>query len=253
MLLDYVKQLRKKGHDVTDALVRAGLIRFRPVILTAITTILGLIPMAVGIAMEIVTVNVGPIPIPYIRLLFSGQSAAWWGPMAVAVIFGLAFATILTLIMVPTLYSIVHDVTRLWQWMKRRSAPAAAAASVGLIGIAIAPLDSAEAITLEDAWTAALENNADLRALNEQAEEARIQRMLTWGYITPTVGHASYTFNQYDAELNMADAFAPLLDMLRPAKNLTLVSPSSFSPNAFSWADSPSVNPCSTHRQPQHS
>jgi len=76
--------------------VTAGTVRFRPVMLTATTTILGLTPMALGISFDFKSFN----------LQIGGESAQWWGPMAVAVIFGLAVATLLTLIVVPVLYSI---------------------------------------------------------------------------------------------------------------------------------------------------
>lgn len=103
VLLDYVEQLRDRGMGLNDALVRAGMVRFRPVILTALTTILGLVPMAVGISFDFFK----------LELILGSQTAAWWSPMAVAVIFGLAFATVLTLVMVPTLYSIKEDLVRL--------------------------------------------------------------------------------------------------------------------------------------------
>jgi multidrug efflux pump subunit AcrB len=64
--------------------------------LTAITTILGLMPMAVGVSFDFRSLS----------LLIGGESAQWWGPMAIAVIFGLAIATLLTLIVVPVLYAI---------------------------------------------------------------------------------------------------------------------------------------------------
>ena len=99
VLLDFVQQLRAKGLPMFDALVRAGLTRFRPVVLTAITTVLGLVPMAIGVSFDFRKME--PI--------IESQSAVWWGPMAVAIIFGLAAATVLTLVMVPTLYSIFED------------------------------------------------------------------------------------------------------------------------------------------------
>ncbi len=110
VLLDYVQQLRREGLDMHDALVRAGLVRFRPVMLTAVTTVLGLVPMATGIALDFSVVSLSPLVGP--KLVLGGQSADWWGPMAIAVIFGLAYATILTLVMVPTFYSIVEDLTQ---------------------------------------------------------------------------------------------------------------------------------------------
>ena len=98
VLIDYINLLRKDGMELYDALVTAGTVRFRPVMLTAITTILGLTPMAVGISFDFrsLTLQVG------------GEMAVWWGPMAVAVIFGLAVATLLTLIVVPVLYSLAE-------------------------------------------------------------------------------------------------------------------------------------------------
>jgi len=96
VLIDYVNLLRKNGMELTEALLVGGTVRFRPVMLTAITTILGLTPMAVGLSFDFknLSVQVG------------GESAQWWGPMAVAVIFGLAVATLLTLVVVPVLYSL---------------------------------------------------------------------------------------------------------------------------------------------------
>ncbi|RLB51220.1 MAG: AcrB/AcrD/AcrF family protein, partial [Deltaproteobacteria bacterium] len=110
VLLDYVEKLRARGLSVFDALVEAGVVRFRPVMLTAITTILGLAPMGLGITIDFAGA----------RVLFGGPSAEWWGPMANAVIFGLAFATILTLVVVPALYMIIEDVAGVWDRAKAR-------------------------------------------------------------------------------------------------------------------------------------
>ena len=102
VLLDYVEQLRDRGFDMHDALIEAGMTRFRPVILTALTTILGLVPMATGLSFDFAK----------LELVIGSQSAQWWGPMAVAVVFGLAVATVLTLVLVPTMYSILEDFRR---------------------------------------------------------------------------------------------------------------------------------------------
>ncbi|QQR89050.1 MAG: efflux RND transporter permease subunit [Myxococcales bacterium] len=99
VLLEYVQQLQDEGMEVKESLLEAGLIRFRPVMLTAATTILGLVPMALGISFDFRA----------FRLIVGSSTSQWWGPMAVAVIFGLAFATILTLVMVPTLYCLFED------------------------------------------------------------------------------------------------------------------------------------------------
>jgi CzcA family heavy metal efflux pump len=105
VLIDYITQLEEKGMPLRDALIRAGVVRFRPVMLTAMTTILGLLPMAVGISFDFRSFS----------FEVGGESAQWWGPMAVAVIFGLAFATVLTLVVVPVLYSLLMQMkNRFW-------------------------------------------------------------------------------------------------------------------------------------------
>ena len=95
VLIDYINQLREKhGLGLNEAVLRGGLIRFRPVLLTAITTILGMLPMALGVSFDFASFSFDA----------GSSSGEWWGPMARAVIFGLAFSTVMTLIMVPTMY-----------------------------------------------------------------------------------------------------------------------------------------------------
>ena len=96
VLIDYYKQLLARGLPSREALVRAGLTRFRPVMLTAITTILGLLPMATGVSFDF----------KKFAWDIGSESSQWWGPMAVAVIFGLGVATMLTLLLVPVLCSL---------------------------------------------------------------------------------------------------------------------------------------------------
>lgn len=106
VLIDYINLLLKDGMELNTALIRAGTVRFRPVLLTAATTILGLLPMAIGISFDFKTFS----------WVIGGESADWWGPMAVAVIFGLAFATLLTLVVVPVLYSLAESAKgRFWK------------------------------------------------------------------------------------------------------------------------------------------
>ncbi len=99
VLIDYFNQLLARGMSVKDALVRAGMVRFRPVMLTAITTILGLLPMATAVSFDFTK----------LQLDVGSETAQWWGPMAVAVIFGLAVATLLTLVVVPVLCSLAES------------------------------------------------------------------------------------------------------------------------------------------------
>jgi multidrug efflux pump len=106
VLIDYVDVLRERdGLTRREALVRGGMTRFRPVVLTAVTTVFGLIPLAIGLNFNFLGLFTAFTP----ELYWGGEQAAWWGPMAIAVIAGLTFATLLTLIMVPVMYSLVDD------------------------------------------------------------------------------------------------------------------------------------------------
>ena len=97
VLVDCIRQRQEDGLSATAAVVAAGRMRLRPVLLTAVTTVLGLIPMAIGWSLD---VHEWPP-----RFIAGAESSAWWAPMAVAVIFGLSLATVLTLILVPVMYS----------------------------------------------------------------------------------------------------------------------------------------------------
>jgi multidrug efflux pump subunit AcrB len=94
VLLDFVQQARARGAEKTQAVIDSGVIRMRPVLLTAVTTVLGLIPLTLGINLDFFKGT----------LTFGGDSSQWWGPMGVAVIFGLTVATVLTLVIVPITY-----------------------------------------------------------------------------------------------------------------------------------------------------
>ena len=102
VLIDYTNRLRQRGMHTKEAIIAAGCTRLRPVLLTAITTILGLLPMVTGISYDFHEMKISLI----------SESTQWWSSMAIAVIFGLALATILTLVVVPTLYSLVYTTSR---------------------------------------------------------------------------------------------------------------------------------------------
>ncbi|MBN2684738.1 MAG: efflux RND transporter permease subunit [Pontiellaceae bacterium] len=99
VLVDCINQMKEKGLDTNEAVIHAGRLRLRPVLLTAITTVLGLIPMAIGLSFDIHT----------FRFTTGGSTSAWWAPMAIAVIFGLVVSTILTLVLVPLMYSLADS------------------------------------------------------------------------------------------------------------------------------------------------
>lgn len=102
VLIDYINRLRKRGLPIREAIISAGCTRLRPVILTAVTTILGLLPMVTGIAYDFRNMELSTV----------SESSQWWSSMASAVIFGLALATVLTLVVVPTLYSLIYTTTQ---------------------------------------------------------------------------------------------------------------------------------------------
>jgi multidrug efflux pump len=107
VLIDYIQQLRQKGMEKIDAIIQGGKVRLRPVILTAVTTILGLIPLTAGINIDFIGLLKGDFS-KFVQ--FGVESSQWWSNMGVAVIFGLLFSTALTLIVVPVLYYMLSDV-----------------------------------------------------------------------------------------------------------------------------------------------
>ena len=84
VLIDYISLNRERGMSIRRAVVDGGKSRLRPVVMTSLTTILGMVPMALG----------------------SGEGSEMWRPMGIAVIGGLTFSTILTLLFVPVLYCV---------------------------------------------------------------------------------------------------------------------------------------------------
>jgi len=118
VLIDYINLLIKgkmeeKGvdslydltsEDIRESIISGGATRLRPVLLTAITTVLGLIPLAVGFNFNFFTLISELDP----NIFIGGDSAAVWGPMARTVMYGLTFATFLTLVMVPVMFWLAY-------------------------------------------------------------------------------------------------------------------------------------------------
>jgi multidrug efflux pump len=108
LLVEFAEFARQGGMNLYDATIEAGRTRMTPVILTAIAAILGLIPLAVGLNINFQTLFTHLNP----HIFFGGDSVVFWGPLSWTMIFGLIFATILTLLLVPSMYLIAERLKR---------------------------------------------------------------------------------------------------------------------------------------------
>jgi len=99
LMVEFTEILLHSGMPLKEAIIEAGKTRMTPVILTATATILGLIPLAIGLNIDFAELFSTGNP----HLFFGGDSVAFWGPLSWTIIFGLAFATLLTLILVPSM------------------------------------------------------------------------------------------------------------------------------------------------------
>ncbi|KPK25095.1 MAG: hypothetical protein AMJ61_12910, partial [Desulfobacterales bacterium SG8_35_2] len=99
VLIDYINKLRQRGYELREAVAAGGATRLRPVLLTAVTTILGLLPMVTGVSFDFHNLTISWV----------SESSQWWRSMAIVVIFGLLVATFLTLVVVPVLYVFIEE------------------------------------------------------------------------------------------------------------------------------------------------
>ncbi|GAA0782756.1 efflux RND transporter permease subunit [Roseibium denhamense] len=117
VLIDTYNRFRHDGFEPLDAILKTSGQRIRPILLTTVTTIVGLIPMATAVNLDFFTQTVA----------VGGITAIWWIQLSTAVIFGLAFSTVLTLIMIPVMIAMpstwINSFTAIWSWaMSRKSA-----------------------------------------------------------------------------------------------------------------------------------
>jgi multidrug efflux pump subunit AcrB len=108
LLIEFTDELRSRGMRTREAAIQAGKIRIIPVLLTALATMLGLFPLAVGLNIDFESFFKHGDP----HLFFGGDSVVFWGPLSWTIIFGLIFAFFLTLVMVPSMYLIAERLRR---------------------------------------------------------------------------------------------------------------------------------------------
>ncbi len=108
VLLDFQKELEKRGLTKEESVIQAGIIRLRPIFLTAAATILGLVPLTTGVDFDWRTLS----------WVIGGQNTAFWRPMGIAIIFGLSVATFLTLVVVPAMFLAFNNF-RFMFWKKK--------------------------------------------------------------------------------------------------------------------------------------
>ncbi|KAA8482873.1 multidrug efflux pump subunit AcrB [Arcticibacter tournemirensis] len=105
LLVEFTDLMVEQGMEVREAVMEAGRTRMTPVLLTATATMLGLIPLAVGLNLDFVTLFTEFNP----HLYFGGDNVSFWGPLSWTIIFGLSFATFLTLVLVPCMYLVADS------------------------------------------------------------------------------------------------------------------------------------------------
>ncbi|MBK9284519.1 MAG: efflux RND transporter permease subunit [Sphingobacteriaceae bacterium] len=108
LLVEFAEEARAKGERLWEATIEAGRTRMTPVILTATAAILGLIPLAVGLNIDFESLLSSGKP----NIYFGGDNVVFWGPLSWTMIFGLGFATLLTLLLVPAMYLIAERLKR---------------------------------------------------------------------------------------------------------------------------------------------
>ena len=106
LIVEFCDVLKERGLKTREAIIQAGKVRITPVVLTAAATMLGLIPLAIGMNLNFITMFTELNP----HMYFGGDNVMFWGPLSWTIIFGLAFSTFLTLVFVPALYLIDYEI-----------------------------------------------------------------------------------------------------------------------------------------------
>ena len=110
------KMLGLTIEEIKEVIIASGKSRLRPVLLTALTAVLGLIPLAIGLNFDFFTLITDLNP----HFFMGGDNVIFWGPLAWTIIFGLTYATVLTLVMVPVMFYLVKR-TKYWLRDRKKS------------------------------------------------------------------------------------------------------------------------------------
>ena len=117
LLIEFIDELRQRGETIHEAVVDGGATRLTPVFLTAVSAILGLIPLAIGLNIDFAGLFTHFDP----HFHLGGDNVAFWGPLAWTMIFGLVIATFLTLLVVPTMYMMAYKTKhKVLGWFKKK-------------------------------------------------------------------------------------------------------------------------------------
>jgi multidrug efflux pump len=235
VLIDYANQLRERGMELREAAITAGVVRFRPVLLTASTTVLGLLPLVAGVSIDFVNLNI----------VFGGRSVEMWGPMANVVSAGLGVSTLLILIVVPAAYVMAESLsTRTQNFLKGGAAASAAAAILVMLvpfalqaqeipsptettptfstpdsiektdlfagsqlDISEFKIEASRTLTLAESRVLVRQNSLDVAGLRTQITIADAMVKQAWSTVFPTLSaNANYIVNQEEI---VADFGAP--------------------------------------------
>ncbi len=119
LIVEFIDILRERGMPLREAVIEAGKTRMTPVLLTATATMLGLVPLAVGLNIDFAELFSSFNP----HIHFGGDSVAFWGPLSWTMIYGLSFATVLTLIVVPVMYMVSENLKARFKKKKKEDEP----------------------------------------------------------------------------------------------------------------------------------
>ena len=112
LLIEFMDEMMKRGKSPKEAIILGGKLRLKPVLLTAVSTVLGLIAMAVGFNINFVTLFTDLDP----NIFLGGDNVKFFGPLSWTIIFGLLFATVITLVILPVMY---HLSLRFKDWLSK--------------------------------------------------------------------------------------------------------------------------------------